>query len=144
MWVSLAVVLMMVMHAYGVVLTKKLKNTNGIQINYYLGLLVLFQGAPLVPYGFSDPQYVTPTMSEFLTLLILGGIPMTLGQMFYILALTLTPNYGMLTPFMFTSIIFGYLMSIFRYGESVNVICLIGAVAIAFGIVFIVRCKDKK
>ena len=41
---------------------------------------------------------------------------MALGQMFYIIALTLTPNYGMLTPFMFTSIIFGYLMSVFRYG----------------------------
>ena len=71
------------------------------------------------------------------------GIPITMGLSAYVLALLLTKNYGTLTPFMFTSIIFGYLVSIFRYGEDVNVICLIGAVAIVFGIVFNVKNKEK-
>ena len=71
------------------------------------------------------------------------GIPITMGLSAYVLALLLTKNYGTLTPFMFTSIIFGYLVSIFRYGEDVNVICLIGAVAIVVGIVFNVKNKEK-
>ena len=68
---------------------------------------------------------------------------MTLGQLAYIGAILLWHNYAILTPFMFTSIIFGYLMSVFRYGESINVVCLLGSIAIVIGIVFIVRCKDK-
>jgi len=113
---SLVILGTMVCHAFGVVITKKLRDTNGTQINYFLGVLLLVQVGPLAPYGFSDPQYVVPTLGEFMVLMVVGGIPMALGQMFYIVALTLTPNYGMLTPFMFTSIIFGYLMSVFRYG----------------------------
>ena len=70
--------------------------------------------------------------------LILGGIPMTIGQLGYIASLLLSHNYAMLTPFMFTSIIFGYLLS-----KGINLICLAGTIAIILGIVFIVRYRDK-
>jgi len=116
MWASFIVVCTMCLHAFGVVITKKLQNVNGIQINYHLGLLCLFEVGPIAVFGFNDPSYNSPTMQEFLICMILGGIPMAIGSTFYIIALKLTSNYGMLTPFMFTSIIFGYLMSIFRYG----------------------------
>jgi drug/metabolite transporter (DMT)-like permease len=74
----------------------------------------------------------------------LSGLPLTLGQLCYIASLLICHDYGMLTPFMFTSIIWGYVVSVFRYGETINVVCLFGAVAIVVGIVFIVRCKDRR
>ena len=116
LWASIVIVFTMCLHAFGVVITKKLQNVNGIQINYHLGLLCLFEVCPYAVYGFNDSSYNSPTMQQFLILMVLGGIPMAVGSTFYIVALKLTSNYGMLTPFMFTSIIFGYLMSIFRYG----------------------------
>jgi drug/metabolite transporter (DMT)-like permease len=54
----------------------------------------------------------------------------------------ITHNYGMLTPFQFSTIIVGYLVSIFRYDEKVNFICALGTVAIVLGVIFIVRCKS--
>ena len=76
--------------------------------------------------------------------MIFMGIPITVGLLLFTYALFLTKNYGRLTPFMFFSIIFSYLVSILRYGENVNVICLIGAVAIVVGVVLLVRSKDQE
>lgn len=78
----------------------------------------------------------------FLKSLLYCGIPMAIGQLAYIGALTLTKNLGVLTTLSFTSIILGYLISVLRYGEPINMVCTLGAVAIIVGIVFIVRCKD--
>ena len=48
----------------------------------------------------------------------------------------------MLTPFIFTSIIVGYIVSLVRYGEEVNEVCLVGVVFIVVGIIMIVRNKE--
>lgn len=69
---------------------------------------------------------------------------MTAGQLSYIASLLICHRYGMLTPFMFTSILVGYFFSVFRYGEEVNYICLGGAAFIVVGIVFIVRSREKE
>jgi len=71
------------------------------------------------------------------------GTPITLGLLAFAAALLMSSNYALLTPFMFTSIIFGYVVSIVRYNEEVNFICLLGAIAIVLGIIFIVRNKSK-
>jgi len=44
------------------------------------------------------------------------GTPITIGLLAYAEALLLTNNYAMLTPFIFTSIIVGYVVSLTRYG----------------------------
>jgi len=49
----------------------------------------------------------------------------------------------MVTPFMFAGIPFGYLLSVIRYNEEVNSICLFGSVAIVVGIVAIIRAKSE-
>ena len=103
----------------------------------------MFSSAFLFPYAFGNKDYHFPTMSELFIAFALTGLPLTIGQLMIISSLTITKNYGMLTPFMFTNIIVGYLVSIFRYEEKVNGICLFGAVAIVIGVVFIVRNKDK-
>jgi drug/metabolite transporter (DMT)-like permease len=61
----------------------------------------------------------------------------------FINALLMTKKYGVVTPFMFTNIVVGYLLSVFRYGEQVNPICLAGALGIVMGVVCIVRYKDQ-
>lgn len=67
---------------------------------------------------------------------------MAIGQLSYIGALTLTKNLGVLTTLSFSSIIMGYLISIFRYNEPINPICTIGTIAIAAGIILIVLNKQ--
>ena len=106
----------MFMHGFGVVITKRMKETNSIHVNYFQGLLIFFVAVLFLPYGYSNLEYHKPTLEESIKCLIFGGIPLTMGQLAYIGSLLLCHNYAMLTPFMFSSIIFGYLLSIFRYG----------------------------
>ena len=74
---------------------------------------------------------------------IFAGLPMTAGQLSFIGALTLTKDYGVITTLSFTTIIVGYLVSIFRYNEQVNIIAVLGALVIVVGLVFLVNSKDK-
>ena len=134
--------LIMCLHGYAIVTTKKLINTHFIQINFILGSLILTSSAILAPSALNDPNYHRPTKLEMVYAFFLTGIPMVLGQFMGISAMIMTKKLGMVTPFQFTNIVLGYLVSIFRYNESVDIICLIGGMAIILGVVFIVRYKD--
>ena len=135
--------LIMCLHGYAIVTTKKLINTSFIQINFILGCIILISSSVLVPSAFNDPNYHKPSYQEMVYAFFLTGVPMALGQFFGISAFVMTKKLGMVTPFQFTNIILGYLVSILRYDESVNMICLIGGVAIVMGIIFIIRYKDE-
>lgn len=78
-------------------------------------------------------------MEHFFKGIFLSGIPMTIGQLSYIGALILTKNMGVITTLSFTSIIMGFLISVFRYGEQVNIVSTVGTIAIVIGITFIVK-----
>ncbi len=64
------------------------------------------------------------------------------GQMTYFGALLITKNTGNLTMMIFVSVVVGYVVSILRYNETVNPICLVGTALIVFGLARIVL-KDK-
>jgi uncharacterized membrane protein len=66
---------------------------------------------------------------------------MAIGQLSFNGALTLTKNFGLVTTLSFSSIIFGYLVSVVRYSEPVNPICTIGTLIIIVGIIFIIKLK---
>ena len=104
------------LHGLTVVLTKILTDTTSLHINYSQGVLYTFVGAILFPFGWADPTYHKPNMFETVKAVLFMGIPISVGLILWSYALLLTKNYGTLTPFMFTAIIFGYLVSIFRYG----------------------------
>ena len=129
------------LHGYSLVLVKLFKNTDSYQINYFQGLVFVVVDAVLFPYGVNNDQYHNPSVVEIFYAMIFMGIPITVGLIAFGSALLWTNKYGKLTPFMFVSIIFGYVVSVFRYGESVNVVCLLGTVAIVVGIVFNAREK---
>ena len=66
--------------------------------------------------------------------LFLTGIPITMGQIFFIGATLMTKNTGLLTMFSFVSVIYGYLISVLKYHEQINIVCIIGALLIVFGL----------
>jgi drug/metabolite transporter (DMT)-like permease len=78
-------------------------------------------------------------LAHFFKALIFAGIPISVGQLSYIGALVLTKNMGVITTLSFTTILMGFLISILRYGEKVNLIGVVGSIAIVVGIVFIVK-----
>ena len=68
---------------------------------------------------------------------------MTLGQITFIGATTMTKNTGVLTMFVFVCVIEGYLVSVLKYNEPVNPICIMGAILIIFGLAKIVLRTNK-
>ena len=57
-------------------------------------------------------------------------------------AVTLSHRYGLVAPFQFAAIIVGYLISVLRYGEPLNIICVTGTIAIVVGVIFVLKYKD--
>jgi uncharacterized membrane protein len=74
--------------------------------------------------------------------ILFTGLPTSLGAICHITALTITKNYAVVTPFMFSGIVLGYLVSILRYNEKINFICLLGSLGIVIGIITILRNKE--
>lgn len=74
--------------------------------------------------------------------IIAGGIVMALSQITFIGATTMTKNTGILTMFGFVSVFVGYIVSVFKYNEAVNPVCIFGAGFILLGLGRIVL-KDK-
>ena len=140
---GVGMILLMMVHGYGVMLTKKLQGVHTVQVNFIQGILILFSGVILYPLSEGETGYSKMDMEHFFKGVFLSGIPMTIGQLSYIGAFILTKNMGVITTLSFTSIIMGFLISVFRYGEQVNVVSTLGTIAIVIGITFIVKERDK-
>jgi drug/metabolite transporter (DMT)-like permease len=100
-----------ILWAYAQVITKKLHEVNAIQINVHLGYFLLFTAGVFYPTQVEHPVPV----EKFLVGIIAGGVVMTIGQICFIGATTMTKNTGVLTMFGFVSVIEGYLVSVFKY-----------------------------
>ena len=68
---------------------------------------------------------------------------MAVAQVCYVTGLLITKNMGVVTTFQFTAILMGLVVSTLRYGELINLVSLLGSIAIVVGIIQIVRLKDK-
>ena len=132
-----------ILHGFAIIATKKLISTHMIHINFFLGSLVLFSSAILMPSAMANADYHKPTSEEMLYAFFLTGIPMVLGQYMEVSAFLMTKKLRMVTLFQFSNIILGYVVSIVRYGEDVNILCLIGGVAIFLGVVFNIKLDDE-
>lgn len=78
-------------------------------------------------------------MSELSSAMIFSGIPLVLGMLSFNASLTITRQYGVVAPFQFASIVVGYFLSVVRYGEDINVFCVVGTLGICVGVLYIVR-----
>lgn len=62
LYAALVLLFVQFVHGYGVVITKKLKGQNSIQINYHQGIMIGLSAAFLFPYGYADTSYHVPTV----------------------------------------------------------------------------------
>lgn len=114
-FVGIVLLLTMVAHAYAVLMTKRLYKINSVQLNFVIGVMIAFSGALLVPSMDSNrPEEIIP-MSTYLWSFLTSGIPITYGQLAYIAAVILTKHTGVLLMLSFSTIIFGYVLSVYRY-----------------------------
>lgn len=81
-------------------------------------------------------------MSNFFIGIIACGFVTAFSQIFFIGAIKMTKNTGVVTTFSFTSVIVGYLVSVIKYNEPINPVCIMGGGLILFGLLRIVL-KDK-
>jgi len=113
---SVIFIIIKIIHGYGVVATKKIRNLNGVHIFFIQGICILFFNSLVLPYIISQPNYKPISYPIFLQSLLFTATPIALGTICWIQALILSKNFGMITTLSFTSIIIGYVVSIFRYG----------------------------
>ena len=121
--------IVMAIWAFGIIVTKNLKGINAIQINYHLGIFLIVNSTILYPFGSDDI-----TTEEFVTSFFFFGFPVIIGQFCFIAALLLSKNVGIVTMIMFSGVVWAYLVSIFRYDESQNVICSAGVLLVVWGV----------
>lgn len=122
--------LTMTIWAYGTIVVKDIINLNAIQINLYTGIFMTVTSGLLYPIFVSVKQ---PLFTMFIGL-FLCGLPMAVGNLIYVYALTINKNTGIATLCITSSVFIGYILSIFRYHEQVNYICLLGSVCIVLGL----------
>lgn len=91
----------------------------------------------LYPVFVYEPRSVTTMAWGFL----LCGAPMALGNILYIHALSINKNTGLMTLCISSSVFVGYLISVFRYKESINYICFIGSIFIVLGLIIALTGK---
>lgn len=72
--------------------------------------------------------------STILTSIFTTGIIMVITQLLFISAFALTHEHGRLSVMTFSTVIMSYIISIFRYHESVNIIATLGTGLTVFGI----------
>lgn len=70
------------------------------------------------------------------------GVTIAISVFFYTTALMMTNKTGNLTIIGFCSVIIGYIISIFRYGESPNIFGILGGIGILIGLIFILLKKN--
>ncbi len=130
MW-ALVFVVVQFLWAYGQIITKTLREVNSIQINFHLGLSIFISSAIIYPSQVLHPV----DTNVFLEAIFASGLLMVIAQIFFIGAITMTKNTGILTMLCFLSVIVGYFVSIVKYKEQINPFCSIGTLLIIFGLV---------
>ena len=76
--------------------------------------------------------------------LILCGAPMAIGNILYIHALKINKNTGLATICISSAVVVGYLISVLRYNEPINYICLSGSLCIVGGLIIALTAKIQK
>lgn len=113
MLVALFLLVVTLLWAYAILLTKRLKKANVVHVNFHIGLMLIGYNA-IGLYFYPTPEPMTFSL-EFEVLLKVA-LPMSLGSGLYIGSLFLTKKHGNLTMMNLTTVFLSYLMSIVRYG----------------------------
>ena len=75
---------------------------------------------------------------------IFTGLPATIATHYYAKGMMLSKNTGILAMSMTLSVILSYMVSIFRYGEQINPIAVMGSISIILGIAMTIFLKTPE
>ena len=117
------------MWAYSVVIMKKIHSCNPVQISSYIGIVFVMVSG--LTYPIDESEF---SLTEYAYGFLFFGMPIVIGQYLFTAAILISKNTGVTTMMIFTSVIWAYLLSIFRYDESQNVICSVGVVLVVWGV----------
>ena len=120
------------------IITKDLKQTNTVQLNFTSGLMYIWIGTAF-SFPYQNTRLVTPY--ELIWDILLIGGPIALATFLYMYGLTLSKKTGNLTITNFSTVIIGYIISILRYGEKPDLIGILGSILIFVGIILVLIKK---
>jgi drug/metabolite transporter (DMT)-like permease len=78
-------------------------------------------------------NYQFSSFWTMLQVILYTGIPCVIVQILVATALTMTKQTGVLNMMAYSMIFVSYLISIFRYNETPNLICLFGIILVIIG-----------
>lgn len=112
--------------------TKNLKS-DSFAITFHIGvLLVVVNGLMMVLGGTKTDKW---SISEVIFDFVGVGVVLGLSNLFQTLSVRLQNKTGNATMVGFWAVILGYLISVFRYKEEVNLIGVVGSIVIFIGLV---------
>ena len=68
---------------------------------------------------------------------------MAIANIMYIYALMINKNTGLVTICISSAVVVGYVISVFRYNEAINFICLTGSILIVVGLIVALSAKKS-
>ena len=134
---ALVMMILTVCWAFGLTITRQVTGTSTSKSNFNFAYIMIFLAAILYQMN-STTQALHGNIFLMVKCLLFQGIPLAIGQFFMMHALLLTQKTGIMSMIGFTGLAFSYFLSIVRYGEEVNWICLSGTIFVLVGVAFIV------
>jgi len=135
---GLGLIGIMFLWAYGILRVRTYYKNNHVYVNFNLGLLFTITSGFLYPHQVQKKtDFKILFISVFLT-----GIPLVLGQLFSVAALALNKKTGQIVVLSGIPVLIGYLISYFRYQETIESLELIGSLMITIGLIGVIRCGD--
>jgi uncharacterized membrane protein len=71
------------------------------------------------------------------------GLPMAIAQLVFVAGLGLNKKTGQIVILTGLPVIVGYVVSYFRYGETLQSLELMGSIMILIGLVGVIQCGDE-
>ena len=102
---------------------------NATQINFHQSILMILSNSFIYPFSKSDNEISTLAFG-----ILAIGIPAAIAGLLFISAIILSKNTGIITMMIFLSVVYSYILSIFRYNESQNLFCSVGVLLIIGGL----------
>lgn len=132
--------------AYGIVVTKDLKQSTVPQINLHLGLMNCFVTGLICFLEFPGTEdlaikeLLPLTAWETLQAFVLVGLFLSVSSLLYIASVRTCSNTGAVTLLNYSCVVYAYCLSIFRYGEQPNIVGVLGSCGVLLGL-FLVLWK---
>ena len=131
-FVGVGMIIMTIGWACAALLSKKIKQVSTFQCNFNFGyVLTIFAS---VIYQLAGEKDFENNGFLFFKCIIFQGLVLAVCQIFYMHALLLTSKVGIMTMVGFVGVVFSYFLSIFRYGEQINYLCVIGTILVIYGV----------